>query len=164
MNEIIKENELKEAVRKVYIKCQKEAGFKVGDKVKVMCTAKSQKYGWSNAWVAAMTENIGRLGKITRISDRDIQVAIGDHGWGYPYYVLEKMPDPETYKIGQKFKRYTGTVYVLCSTGLNKIGLIDPETGRRWGNRTEVKDTKKITREEMIKHTSSWGKFTLVEE
>ena len=162
MNEIIEKDELKEAIRKVYVKYQKEAGFKVGDKVKIMCTAESQKYGWSNAWVCAMTENIGRLGKITRIDDRDIYISIDNRSWGYPYYVLEKISNLEIYKVGQRFQ-YDSTVYVLCSTGTNKIGLIDPETGRRWGNRTQVKNTKKITREEMIKHTSRWNNFILVE-
>jgi hypothetical protein len=70
-----------------------------------------------------------------------------------------------TYKIGQKFKRNTGDIYMLSSTAHNAdsptIGLINTGTGNLWAYPKPVKSIHTITEAE-LKSIFDGETFTLV--
>lgn len=76
-----------------YIKKQKAAGFKVGDRVKILCISDSNYRGWGNSWIPEMDEYVGKIGKITcDYSSSGLTVEVpGLSRFNFPYFVLEKV-------------------------------------------------------------------------
>lgn len=76
-----------------YLAKQKAADLQVGDKVKVIRTAKDNEQGWDNTWVEEMDRKPYKIGTIKR--DKGVQgfeVSFGDMmDFDYPYFVLEKV-------------------------------------------------------------------------
>ncbi|MCK4328275.1 hypothetical protein KAX02_00375 [candidate division WOR-3 bacterium] len=158
--------DIEEEIKKLYLKLQNEAGFKIGDKVKVMRKAESYESGWDEIWLPYKKDRyVGKIFPITNISDGGISLRYDEnepYSWHFPYFILEKVEE-QTYHLGQHFL-HDGETYVLCIPNYNEIGLINIESGCRWGDNTKVKNVNKITCEEMKKHTSLWFTFELAEE
>ncbi len=53
--------------------------------------------------------------------------------------------EEETYAVGQWFAEKSGDKYVLASVGTNRVLLVHPDDGTRWGDPISVKDTRHIT-------------------
>ena len=75
--------------KKNYIKMQKLAGFKVGDKVKVISKCPDYHMGWSTTWDECM--KVGETLVIEKINDYLGMYC--DDGYYYPFFVLEKAND-----------------------------------------------------------------------
>ena len=86
--------DIEKEIKRLYIKLQDEAGFKVGDIVKITQAAEKYTSGWCNSWIDRRMFT-GAIGKITAI-DMNITVQIGSYSFGYPFFVLEKV-EPKTY-------------------------------------------------------------------
>lgn len=93
----------------------KKHDIKVGDKVKITKKAKSEENGWETVWVPAMTDAVGKIGKITLIDTSEtgnVGIMVNVEGYGdywYPYFVLEKVEDSFEFKFGAKV-RGTGAI------------------------------------------------------
>ncbi len=73
---------------------QKMAGFQVGDEVEIFRRAKVFEMGWESEWNTHMTQNIGEIGKITKITSGNMGIRVeieGKLSWYYPYFVLQKV-------------------------------------------------------------------------
>ena len=84
---------------------QKAAGFKIGDRVKVVRIAQSHEDGWNNDWVAdEMNRCVGEEFEIRRIWN-DKGISLG--GYNFPFFVLERVESPEEKikRISEKFER-----------------------------------------------------------
>lgn len=154
--------DMKKEIEKLYIKLQKESGFKIGDTVKVIRDAECFESGWQHVWI--MDETVGKTYKIESIHEYEgIQL---ENGYSYPFFVLEKVENV-IYHVGQKF--YHGSEkYLLASVGNRLVNLINTETGYRINvDGLKVSNTRKITESEMIQlvdeYDFSWSKFELVE-
>lgn len=86
----------------VYKACQaafvKATNLKVGDTVKVLRTAKTDEFGWDNAWVSSMNACVGKQFTVYSVDGDGIGLDDGSH-CSYPFFVLEKqksnpMPTP----------------------------------------------------------------------
>ena len=66
------------------------------------------------------------------------------------------------YSIGNKFKSegkiFKGT-YILAQSGLDKVALVDMETGRLWRDPVKVSNPYVITEEELKETFGNTGKF-----
>ena len=156
--------DIKEEIKKLHIKLQNEAGFKLGDKVKIIREAKDFESGWRNVWTKEMTQNINKIGKIINIYD-DIVVRTGKDSWGYPFFVLEKVE--QTYHVGQHFIYNNDTEYLLATLHRNEINLFNLSNGGRWSSSTKVLNDQKITKDEMeqlANRLGQWKNFKLKEE
>lgn len=88
------EDSIKEAKIKVYTEYQEASGLKVGDKVKVTRRADSFENGWTRTWVEQMDDDVGEIYTISSFGDKAAGVMLED-GWYFPFFVLEKVPNPE---------------------------------------------------------------------
>ena len=153
--------DIKTEIQKLYQKLQDEAGFKVGDKVKITQEAKIYECGWQNSWSESnMTPCIGKTGKVTFIGadGQGIDVSVdGKMSWGYPYFVLEKVE--ETYHIGQRFLYNDSQEYILARTEPYTINFINLKTGGRWSRNQKVNNDRKITETEMESLADSFGQW-----
>jgi hypothetical protein len=84
-----------------YIRMQELSGFRVGDKVRVVRTAKKHELGWENTWVDEMDNTVGKiftiiddLGKYGFTLSTDIDGKNGPR-LTYPFYCLT-LVDKET--------------------------------------------------------------------
>lgn len=64
------------------------SGIKVGDKVKVIATARAGDRGWSNAWPVQMDYCVGKVYTVREIL-RGRSGINTTAGWAFPYFVLE---------------------------------------------------------------------------
>ncbi len=68
--------------------------LKLGDKLKVLCTAETRERGWQNSWEPEMTASVGKLGTIMYLNPNDsagISLSIDgvdQRNFGFPYFVL----------------------------------------------------------------------------
>jgi hypothetical protein len=75
-----------------YLDGHRGCGLKVGDKVKVIRTAEDFEQGWKNSWTGPMYRRVGQTCTITG-DDAEYGFTM-DSGFGYPYFVLEKVEEP----------------------------------------------------------------------
>jgi len=68
--------------------------FKVGDRVRILRTARTHERGWRNSWVDSMDDTIGKIGMVVAggLGGIDVEVKVpGQHcSWGYPSFVLKR--------------------------------------------------------------------------
>ena len=72
-----------------YIDDHRASGFQVGDRVRVFASCRSMSGGWDNTWCPEM--KIGDEGRITH--DAHERGFVLNDGYGYPWFVLEKIND-----------------------------------------------------------------------
>ena len=73
----------------------KTLSFKVGDKVRILRKAKNLERGWANTWVEDMNKAVGKIGTIYALTPDcplNIDVDVAGCIFGYPTFVLEKVP------------------------------------------------------------------------
>ena len=161
--------DIKEEIEKLYLELQKEADFKVGDRVKVLRKAKSFESGWQETWSAEIKDKfVGETFKITQINNWGISLRYGEGAlaWHFPYFILEKIEEP-TYYVGQHFRYKNGDKYLLARVQRNKINLFNLSSGSRWSNAIDVLDNNRITEYEMKRLANrfeQWKNFKLIEE
>jgi hypothetical protein len=81
----------------------KAAGFKVGDKVRVLRRADAFELGWTNHWHSSKTMFVGKVGEIDYIhSDGDIHVIMDGVQRYFPWFVLERVSEKHTITIDGK--------------------------------------------------------------
>ena len=150
--------DINEEIRKLYLELQNEAGFKIGDKVKVLRGAKRYESGWDAYWVDEMDNAVGKIGKIIYVSD-DIGITVDVDGLGmyiYPYFVLEKVVE-QTYHVGQHFIFNDNSEYLLARVGGNEINLFNLSSGGKCGSSVRVDNDYKIKEDEMKKLADTLG-------
>lgn len=86
----------KSSVAQTIASTTKLVKFKVGDKVKLLRSAKAGENGWQNGWNVSMDKAIGKIGTVTMVDTRlahDINVKFPEVGivFGYPDFALEKV-------------------------------------------------------------------------
>ena len=85
-----------------YYERQKESGFKIGDRVRVIKIVEDYTDGWKNTWVPQMSKRVGKEGTICNIGSFDEGIVIEWHEneyFSYPYFVLEKIHDSPKAKV-----------------------------------------------------------------
>jgi len=75
---------------------------------------------------------------------------------------LEKK-EPKTYRIGQRFRKSSGDVYLLSCCEMRKCVLIGLDGGNRWDEPVRVGDSYSITEDEFRKITDN-KEFYLIDE
>lgn len=75
----------------------KENDVKIGDKVKVLRKAEDYEQGWNYDWADKMDALIGEIVEITGeyIDAEDTNGFLVTGDWYMPYFVLEKVPEPQ---------------------------------------------------------------------
>jgi hypothetical protein len=73
-------------LNKAYETLGKAAGFKVGDKVRVLRKANDYELGWCNGWSSEKDKYIGKVVEIDSVCFSG-SVVIGS--WVFPWFVLE---------------------------------------------------------------------------
>ncbi|MGC9337967.1 MAG: hypothetical protein ACP5EQ_07765 [Candidatus Cloacimonadia bacterium] len=89
----------KEIYEKLQAKWIELVDLKKGDHVKVTARAIDHQFGFGDSWSRSMNKSINKIGKVTDIWTNKIFVNIG-HGYStysYPFFVLEKIENPENY-------------------------------------------------------------------
>ena len=85
-----------ECKEKSYGECQAEwvkaNNLKPGDKVRILRTAENKEDGWGATWIPLMDKTVGEIGTVIDISNFN---GIRVDCWIYPYFVLEKVDEPE---------------------------------------------------------------------
>ena len=70
--------------------------IKIGDKVKITRKAKNYENGWDTEWTVPMDKTLGESGIALAFADEiGIQVETEDECFWYPYFILEKVEEPE---------------------------------------------------------------------
>jgi len=100
---------------------QKAAGFKVGDRVKVVMIAHNHENGWDNTWTSMMDKYVGEEGDITFICSGSKGIHL-DSGYNFPFFVLERVESPE-----EKIKRISEKIELLISS-LKNVGCTESAT------------------------------------
>jgi len=94
-----------------YLKYQKEAGFKKGDKAQILRKAPSRELGWTGTWVPEMDKFVGIVGKIHSFYENSyvsgVCICFDEECWNFPYFILQKVADAEeeeveVYKVVRK--------------------------------------------------------------
>lgn len=80
-----------------YIKAQDAFGLKAGDKVKVLCKVENERAGWRNTWMSDMNQYIGKTITVKYI-DGHYGAVCKFSGYTFPFYVLQKIDEPEHIK------------------------------------------------------------------
>ena len=100
----------------------KANNIKVGDKVKVIRKAKDYENGWGNVWDDAMDSGVNEVNEVIDINNKDgIYLDLGDYNFWFPYFVLEKVEEPE-FKVGD-FVKEKGTEIVGMIIRKSEKGL-----------------------------------------
>lgn len=76
---------------KKYLDYQASRGFNVNDYVVVIGTIKDTgRNGWEINWNPKMDGNVGRMGRIIRITNNGINISFGEgeYVWTYPAFLL----------------------------------------------------------------------------
>ena len=159
--------DIKEEIKKLYLELQSEAGFDIGDKVKVIGQAKSFEYGWREVWLYEKDKYVGNIFEIRHIDKWGISLKHDEDNYGYhfPYFILEKVEE-QTYHVGQHFMN-NGCEYILARVSGNKINLFGLSSGNRWSNSISVFNINKITEDEMKQladRQKQWKDFKLITE
>lgn len=84
-------------LNKAYQVLQDNSGLKVGDTVKVLRAASNRELGWDNNWTRDMDNVIGTEQVISHISEEGKGVRFKDNTWNYPFFILEKLPEPKPF-------------------------------------------------------------------
>lgn len=110
----------------------KANGIKIGDKVKVTRIAESYEHGWVNEWDGlSMNPSINKVCEIVDIHDRyGIRLHLGVYNCWFPYFVLEKVEEPE-FNVGdfvrEKDTALVGVVVMKTEEGLLSVYQNVPE-------------------------------------
>ena len=100
----------------------KANNIKVGDKVKVIRKAKDYENGWGNVWDDAMDSGVNEVNEVIDINNKNgIYLDLGDYNFWFPYFVLEKVEEPE-FKVGD-FVKEKGTEIVGMIIRKSEKGL-----------------------------------------
>lgn len=108
----------KMTARELYVKLQDEAGFEVGDTVKITDKARGGQFGWANSWNAPhMDITVGKEYVVESICATGISLSAG---YCYPFFVLEKVDKPLFYKVtlteDYNAEVYKDKIIVGCQT------------------------------------------------
>lgn len=159
--------DIKEEMEKLYLELQKEADFRVGDRVKVLRAAESWENGWQEVWDSEIKDKfVGKTFKIRDVSKWGISLRYGEGAlaWHFPYFILER---EQTYHIGQHFLYNNNDEYLLANIHGNKISLFRLTSGNKWSDAIDVLNINKITEYEMKRlanRLGQWKGFKLIEE
>lgn len=108
----------KMTARELYVKLQDEAGFEVGDTVKITDKARGGQFGWANSWNAPhMDITVGKEYVVESICATGISLSAG---YCYPFFVLEKVDKPLFYRVtlteDYNAEVYKDKIIVGCQT------------------------------------------------
>lgn len=110
----------------------KANNIKIGDHVRVTRIAKDHEDGWNNSWDDhEMNPSVNKVYDIIDVHDRyGIRLNLGFWGYWYPYFVLEKVEEPE-FKLGdfvmEKDTAMVGVVVMKTEEGLLSVYQNVPE-------------------------------------
>jgi len=71
-----------------YLKAHKASGFEIGDKVKVLRSAKNGEQGWNNIWNPRMDDYVGHTFTVTADYD-SVGFGLTEGPFTFPWFVLE---------------------------------------------------------------------------
>lgn len=86
-----------ETIRDKYKRLEKLAGFEIGDKVKVVGSAVTSQFGWSNSWDEGMDEHNGKTYTVLSISPagHGIKLDFCHSRYSFPFFCLELVEKTE---------------------------------------------------------------------
>jgi len=134
-----------ETMRERYIRLERRAGFKKGDRVRVKKKARTRERGWNNSWVDDMGVSVGEVFTVQDISEDGTGILLSsDPRFWYPYFVLEKVKVGDKPKIKRPHKhqwvyaRYACCYVLKCrikscgkeTKAYHYLGLV-PQVGQR---------------------------------
>lgn len=106
LNDIIKilKGENKMTQEEAYLEYQKNCGFEIGGRVKIIAKAKDYQGGWDNTWMDEKNKYIDKIGTIEYIGKRGIIIDFDDGklDCSYPAFILEKVKNEKMITINGK--------------------------------------------------------------
>ena len=75
--------------QEAYQVLQAASGIEVGDKVKILRTAKDYEMGWRSCWVGSMNSHVGEVGEVVGIVTEGLVLEFPCNRCYAPFFVLE---------------------------------------------------------------------------
>jgi len=89
--EVETETQDEDTIHEAYLVLQQAAGFRAGDRVRVLRKAEDFELGWPDSWSVYMDDFIGSVHTIQWVSQYGIGLVQGFGRYNFPWFVLEKV-------------------------------------------------------------------------
>lgn len=88
----------KEKLRQLYLEEQAKCGLRVGDYARVASAPFLDSSGWQGGWDSIRNQAVGGVYPVHEIDGRGVTLDLGGFTYSFPFYVLEKVEQPEKEK------------------------------------------------------------------